>query len=48
MTVQIGNYVVDRDQPPLSPDEPETVDRFHDLYYRRWRAGAVRFQGLTV
>jgi cephalosporin hydroxylase len=40
MTVPIGAHLVDRDQPPLSPEEQETVHRFHDLYYRRWRAGA--------
>ena len=40
MNVQVGTYVVDRDQPPLSPEEQETVRRFHDLYYRRWLGGA--------
>lgn len=35
-----GSYVVDRDQPPLSAHEREVVSAFHDLYYRRWQAGA--------
>jgi cephalosporin hydroxylase len=35
-TVQTGDYFVDRDQPPLTPEETEIVNRFHDLYYRRW------------
>ncbi len=36
MTADLGTYHLDRDQPPLSPDEQEIVDRFHDLYYQRW------------
>jgi cephalosporin hydroxylase len=40
MTVQIGSFFPDRSQPPLSPAEDEIVRRFHDLYYRRWQAGA--------
>jgi cephalosporin hydroxylase len=36
MTVDIGTYFPDRDQPPLTADEQDVVDRFHDLYYRRW------------
>ncbi|MCW3013566.1 MAG: Cephalosporin hydroxylase [Solirubrobacterales bacterium] len=40
MTVDIGSYFPDRDQPPLAPEEHDVVDRFHDLYYRRWFAGA--------
>jgi cephalosporin hydroxylase len=40
MTVQIGSFLFDRDQPPLSDGEDEVVRRFHDLYYRRWQAGA--------
>lgn len=41
MTVDIGTYFPDRDQPPLTPEEQDVVDRFHDLYYRRWlSAGA--------
>ena len=38
--VDIGAYFIDRKQPPLSADEYELVQRFHDLYYRRWRKGA--------
>jgi len=40
MTVRVGNYFPDRDQPPLSCEETEIVNRFHDLYYRRWLLGA--------
>lgn len=36
MVAPLGTYVVDREQPPLSPEETEVVRRFHDLYYRRW------------
>src|SRR2546425_13032762 len=36
MTMPIGNYVVDRDQPTLSDEEAEIVRRFHQLYYRGW------------
>ena len=39
MTVQLGNYFPDRDQPPLSAGDAEIVRRFHDLYYRRWLEG---------
>jgi cephalosporin hydroxylase len=35
-----GTYFIDRDQPPLSAEEADVVRRFHDLYYRRWSAGA--------
>lgn len=35
----VGTYFVDRDQPPLLPEQAETVRRFHDLYYRRWFGG---------
>jgi cephalosporin hydroxylase len=40
MALEIGSYFVTRKQPPLSAEEQATVDRFHDLYYRRWLAGA--------
>ena len=40
MTGSLGAFVVDRDQPPLSSEEAKVVDRFHELYYRRWQAGA--------
>src|SRR5438309_12127719 len=40
MTVQIGTFFPDRDQPPLSTGDDEVVRRFQDLYYRRWQAGA--------
>jgi cephalosporin hydroxylase len=35
-----GTFFVDRDQPELSSEEAEVVNRFHDLYYRRWAQGA--------
>jgi len=40
MTVSLGAFLVDRDQPPLSSEEAKVVDHFHELYYRRWQAGA--------
>jgi cephalosporin hydroxylase len=36
----VGGYVVHREQPALTEHERAVVDRFHDLYYSRWRAGA--------
>jgi cephalosporin hydroxylase len=36
MVTPIGNYFLDRDQPPLSPEETEIVRQFHTLYYRHW------------
>jgi cephalosporin hydroxylase len=36
MSVRTGEYFLDHDQPPLSSEETEIVNRFHDLYYRRW------------
>ena len=40
MSVEFGRYFVEGEQPPLSSEEDEIVRRFHDLYYRRWLAGA--------
>lgn len=40
MAFPIGPYLVDRQQPPLSADEQELLQRFHDLYYQRWQGGA--------
>lgn len=40
MKLDIGGYFVDREPPPLTPGEQELVHKFHDLYYRHWRAGA--------
>jgi cephalosporin hydroxylase len=34
-----GTHVVDRDQPPLSPEQTQVVRDFHDLYYTRWSNG---------
>jgi cephalosporin hydroxylase len=39
MNFLIGTISVDRDQPPLTPEEKEIIRRFHDLYYRRWLRG---------
>jgi cephalosporin hydroxylase len=39
MTLRIGTFFRDREQPPLSFEDAETVRRFHDLYYRRWSGG---------
>jgi cephalosporin hydroxylase len=36
----LGTFFLDRDQPELSSEETEVVRQFHDLYYRRWQAGA--------
>src|SRR5687768_9830650 len=36
MTFSPGSYLVDRDQPELSPEEIEIVRRFHEIYYRNW------------
>jgi len=36
MATEIGKYFVNRRQPDLTPEERLLVDRFHDLYYRRW------------
>ena len=41
MSVKIGSHVVDRAQPPLSVEENDLVQRFHDLYYRRWLRGGA-------
>ncbi len=39
MNFTIGAASVDRDQPALTAEERQIVDRFHDLYYRRWLGG---------
>lgn len=39
MNFPIGMKFIDRDQPPLTAQEIDIVDRFHDLYYRRWLTG---------
>jgi cephalosporin hydroxylase len=39
MSFRIGQKFIDRDQPPLNTQERDIIDRFHDLYYRRWLAG---------
>jgi cephalosporin hydroxylase len=36
MNVPIGTCFLERDQPALSLEEAKVVERFHDLYYRRW------------
>jgi cephalosporin hydroxylase len=35
MSFDIAQKFFNRDQPPLTPEEMEVVNRFHDLYYRR-------------
>jgi cephalosporin hydroxylase len=34
--VEVGRYIPDAEQPPLSIEQAEVVRRFHDLTYRRW------------
>jgi cephalosporin hydroxylase len=34
--IPTGPFIVDREQPQLNEEEAQLVDRFHDLYYRRW------------
>jgi cephalosporin hydroxylase len=41
MTIDVGPESIDRDQPPLSPEEIDLINRFHDLYYRRWAWGGA-------
>jgi cephalosporin hydroxylase len=36
MSAPFGTYFIDRDQPPMSPEEVKVVRAFHELYYRRW------------
>src|SRR3954452_5030232 len=36
MSVPIGSYFLEREQPAVSLEEAKVVERFHDLYYRRW------------
>ncbi len=36
MSAPFGTYFIDRDQPPVSPEEVDVVRAFHELYYRRW------------
>jgi len=31
-----GSIIIDREQPSLNDDDMQVIDRFHDLYYRRW------------
>jgi cephalosporin hydroxylase len=40
MTLTIGPECIDRDQPALSADEVDLVNRFHDLVYRKWVSGS--------
>ncbi len=37
---ELGGYFLKAQQPGLSSEEQSVVDRSHDLYYRRWQAGA--------
>lgn len=36
MITAMGDYFLDRDQPPLSSSEVTVVEHFHDLYFGRW------------
>jgi cephalosporin hydroxylase len=36
MSIRLGGYFPDRDQPPLSLEEADVVRQFHKLYYQRW------------
>jgi cephalosporin hydroxylase len=47
MKFPIGRHFPDRDQPPLSPEETEVVNQFHDLYYRRWRSQGADTKNLS-
>ncbi|HXW23542.1 MAG TPA: CmcI family methyltransferase [Xanthobacteraceae bacterium] len=47
MPVVIGSESIDRDQPPLSREDMDVIDRFHDLYYRRWMSGGADTKWLT-
>jgi cephalosporin hydroxylase len=44
MSYPFGTRFIDRDQPPLTAEENALIDRFHDLYYRRWQ----RYGGDTI
>src|SRR5262245_12885665 len=37
VTFPAGSYSALREQPPLSDEDAETVRRFHQLFYERWR-----------
>lgn len=47
MSFAIGDKFFNRDQPPLNPAEIETIERFHDLYYRRWWQGGGDTKNLS-
>lgn len=38
-SIPIGTFFPERRQPKLTSDELALVDRFHELYYRRWLSG---------
>jgi cephalosporin hydroxylase len=40
MSAKLGTFFPNRDQPELPAEETEIVRKFHNLYYRRWLAGA--------
>jgi cephalosporin hydroxylase len=45
MSMPLGSYFLDRDQPPLSSEEAEVVRQFQDLSFRHWlERGADTFQ----
>jgi cephalosporin hydroxylase len=47
MNPPIGTFVIDRDQPSLTAEETEVINRFHDLYFRRWLAQGADTQNLS-
>src|SRR5437764_818096 len=47
MIMRLGNYFLERQQPPLSVEESEIVRRFHTLYYQRWLTGAADTKNLS-
>lgn len=47
MTLPLGSYWRDREQPPLSSEDTEVVRRFQDLYFRRWLKQGADTQNLS-
>jgi cephalosporin hydroxylase len=43
----VGDFFVEADQPPLAPVEIDIINRFHDLYYRRWQRGGADSANLS-
>lgn len=47
VTVPVGTYWPDREQPPLSAEDREVIRRFQDLYFRRWLHQGADTQNLS-